>query len=148
MTMPKSIAALAAGSVMFLGAVAGAQSGGGQAPADGQSQGVQALVLPDVAHLDWIEKSAVAALREGVVEKMELQIGMEAKAGNTIGILHRKFAELTVAKAQAQADSVGPLEKAEAQEEVAASVVARNRRLNERKPGMVSAATLAKATRR
>ena len=76
---------------------------------------------------------------------MELQIGMPVKAGGTIGFLHRRFAELTVAKAQAQADSVGPYEKAQAQEEVAASVVARNRRLNERKPGMVSAEDVAKA---
>jgi RND family efflux transporter MFP subunit len=145
MKIPKSMAALAAGCLTMLGAAAVAQNGGGQGPADGQSQGVQALVLPDVAHLDWIEKSAVAALREGVVEKMELQIGMEAKAGNTIGILHRRFAELTVAKAQAQADSVGPLEKARAQEEVTASVVTRNDRLNKRKPDMVSAEDVAKA---
>ena len=86
----------------------------------------------------------MAALREGVIEKMELQIGMPVKEGGTIGFLHHQFAELTVAKAQAQADSVGPLEKAEAQEEVAASVVARNSRLNERKPGMVSAEDVAK----
>ena len=87
----------------------------------------------------------MAALREGVIEKMELQIGMPVKDGGTIGVLHRKFAELTVKKAKLQADSVGPLEKAEAQEEVAISVVARNRRLNERKPGMVSAEDIAKA---
>ena len=43
----------------------------------------------------------MAALREGVVEKMELQIGMPVKAGGTIGILHRKFAELTVAQGEA-----------------------------------------------
>ncbi len=145
MTIPKPMAALAAGCLMLLGAAAVAQSGGAQAPPDSQAQGVQALVLPDLAHLDWIEKSAVAALREGVLEKMELQIGMEAKAGKTIGFLHRKFAELTVAKAQAQADSVGPLEKAQAQEEVAASVVTRNDRLNKRKPDMVSAEDVAKA---
>jgi RND family efflux transporter MFP subunit len=145
-SLPKSIAALAAGSLMMLGAVAGAQSGGAQAPADGgPGQAVQALVLPDLAHLDWIEKSAVAALREGVVEKMELQIGMPVKAGGTIGYLHRKFADLTVAKAQAQADQRGPLEKAQAQEEVAASVVARNQRLNKHRPDMVSAEDVAKA---
>jgi RND family efflux transporter MFP subunit len=145
-SMPKSIAALTAGSLIFLGAVAGAQSGGAQPPADGgQSEGVQALVLPDLAHLDWIEKSSVAALREGVVEKMELQIGMPVKSGGTIGYLHRKFAQLTVAKAQAQADQVGPLEKAKAQEEVAASVVARNRRLLKIKQDLVSAEDVAKA---
>jgi RND family efflux transporter MFP subunit len=145
MGIPKRMAALTAGCLTLLGAAAVAQSGAGQGPGDGQSQGVQALVLPDLAHLDWIEKSAVAALREGVVEKMELQIGMETKAGNTIGVLHRKFAVLTVAKAQAQADSIGPLEKAHAQEKVALSVVTRNDRLNKRKPDMVSAEDVAKA---
>ncbi len=144
-SITKSLAALAAGSLIFLGAVAGAQSGGAPAPADGPSQAVQALVLPELAHLDWIEKSSVAALREGVVEKMELQIGMPVKAGGTIGYLHREFARLTVAKAQAQADQMGPLEKAQAQAEVAASVVARNDRLNKRKPDMVSAEDVAKA---
>ncbi len=139
-SLPKSMAVLAAGSLIMLGAVAGAQG-----PADGQSQGVQALVLPDLAHIDWIEKSSVAALREGVLEKMELKIGMPVKAGGTIGFLHRDFARLTVAKAQVQADQVGPLEKAKAQEEVALSVVARNERLNKRKPDMVSAEDVAKA---
>ena len=142
MTLPKAIAAVAAGSLMLLGAAAVAQSGGGQAPSEGQA--VQALVLPDLAHLDWIEKSAVAALREGVVEKMELQIGMPVKAGGTIGVLHRRFAYLTVEKAKRQAESVGPLEKAQAQEEVAASVVALDRRLNLRKPGMVAAEEISK----
>lgn len=146
MLRAKSIAAVAASSLILLGAAA-AQSGGAQAPANGQGQGqgVQALVLPDTAHLNWLEHSSVAALREGVLEKMELKEGMPVKAGGTIGYLHRRFAELTVAKAQAQAASVGPTEKAQAQEEVAASVVARNRRLNERKPGMVSAEDVAKA---
>ena len=76
---------------------------------------------------------------------MELQIGMPVKKNGTIGVLHRDFARLTVAKAQLQADSVAPKQKAEAQEEVAVSVVARNQRLNERKPGMVSAEDVAKA---
>ncbi|MHB1559425.1 MAG: efflux RND transporter periplasmic adaptor subunit [Isosphaeraceae bacterium] len=144
MMRAKSIAAVAASSLILLGAAA-AQSGGAQAPADGQGQGVQALVLPDTAHLNWLEHSSVAALREGVLEKMELKPGMPVKAGGTIGYLHRRFAELTIAKAQAQAASVGPTEKAQAQEEVASSVVARNRLLNQRKPGMVSAEDVAKA---
>jgi RND family efflux transporter MFP subunit len=142
MTIPKSIAAVAAGSLMLLGAAAVAQSGGAQAPAEGQA--VQALTLPTDAHIDWVEKSAVAALREGVLEKMELKIGMPVKAGGTIGVLHRRFAHLTVEKARRQAESVGPLEKAQAQEEVAASVVALDRRLNQRKPGMVAAEEISK----
>jgi RND family efflux transporter MFP subunit len=140
--VPKSIAALAAGSLLLLGAAAAAQNGESQAPSDGQ--GYQRLVLPDLARIDWIEKSAVAALREGVIEKMELKIGMPVKAGGTIGYLHRKFAHLTVEKARRQAESVGPLEKAEAEVEVAAAVVARDRRLNARKPDMVAAEEVAK----
>jgi RND family efflux transporter MFP subunit len=142
MRIPKSIAAVAAGSLLLLGAAAVAQNGEAQAPADGQ--GYQRLVLPDLARIDWIEKSAVAALREGVVEKMELQIGMPVKASGTIGYLHRKFAELTVEKAKRQAESIGPEEKAKAEVEVAAAVVARDRRLNARKPDMVAAEEVAK----
>jgi RND family efflux transporter MFP subunit len=143
-SIPKSIAALAAGSLLLLRAAAAAQNGDSQAPADGQSQGYQRLVLPDLARIDWIEKSAVAALREGVIEKMELKIGMPVKAGGTIGYLHRRFAELTVEKAKRQAESIGPLEKAGAQEEVALSVVALDRRLNGRRPGLVAAEEVAK----
>ncbi len=142
MSIVKPIAALAASSLILL-SVASAQNGG--ADAQPENAAVQKLVLSELAHLNWIEKSDVAALREGVVEKMELQIGMPVKAGGTIGTLHHKFAELTVRKAKLQADSVGPKEKAQAQVGVAASVVARNIRLNERKPGMVSAEDVAKA---
>ena len=139
----KPIAALAAGCLMLLSAAALAQTGGAAARPDNPA--VQALVLDELARIDWIEKSDVAALREGVIEKMELQIGMPVKKGGTIGVLHREIAELTVAKNKLQAESIAPTEKAEAQKEVAASVVARNMRLNERKPGMVSAEDVAKA---
>ncbi len=142
MSILKPIAALAAGSLILLSAAALAQNGG--AAAQPGNPGVQVLVLTELPYVTWIEKSSVAALREGVIEKMELQIGMPVKKDGTIGFLHRTFAELTVRKAQLQADSVGPVEKAEAQEEVALSVCARNTRLNERKPGMVSAEDVAK----
>jgi RND family efflux transporter MFP subunit len=142
--IPKSISALAVGPVLLLGAAVAAQNGESQAPAGGQGQGYQRLVLPELAHLDWIEKSAVAALREGVVEKMELQIGMPVKAGGTIGFLHRRLAELTVEKARRQAESIGAVEKAEAQVEVARAVVARDRRLNNYGASMVAAEELAK----
>ena len=76
---------------------------------------------------------------------MELQIGHEVKKGGTIGVLHGEVAKLTVTKARLQATSTGAVEKAKAQKDVALSVVARNVRLNERKPGMVSAEDVAKA---
>jgi RND family efflux transporter MFP subunit len=143
MSIVRPIAAMAAGSLILLSAAAVAQNGGLAQP---ENRGVQVLVLTeDQTHnLAWIEKSEVAAQREGVMEKMELQIGMPVKKGGAIGFLHRKFADLTVRKAQLQAESVGPVEKAQAQAEVAESVCARNVRLNKRQPGMVSTEDVAK----
>jgi RND family efflux transporter MFP subunit len=141
MSLVRPMAAMAAGSLIMLGAAALAQSGGSAQP---ENPAVQVLTLIEQPYVTWVEKSSVAALREGVVEKVELQIGMPVKKGGTIGVLHREFARLTVAKAKLQADSIGPVEKAEAQEAVALSVCARNTRLNERKPGMVAAEEVAK----
>ncbi len=106
---------------------------------------VTALVLDELATVDWIEKSSVAALREGVIEKMELRLGDPAFKDRPIGFLHQEAAELTVAKNQVQANMTGAIEKGKAAKEVALSIVARNTRLNERKPGMVSAEEVAKA---
>jgi RND family efflux transporter MFP subunit len=103
------------------------------------------LVLDELARLDWIKKSDVAALREGVIDSMELQLGMPVKAGGVIGYLHHEVAELTVAKNKLQAEAIAPEEKAKAQKDVALSVVARNKRLNDRQRGMVSDEDVAKA---
>lgn len=110
------------------------------APTQAQGPKVEPQVfeVPDVATLDWIEKSNVAALREGVIDTMELQIGMPVKAGGTIGKLHSEIAELSVKKAAIAARSQGPLAKAKAQQEVSLAVVARNRRLDSRIHGAVS----------
>jgi RND family efflux transporter MFP subunit len=140
----KTIAALGASCVLLVGAAALAQSGEpAQRPKGGAVQ--TTLVLDELATLNWIVKSDVAALREGVIEKMELQIGMPVKRNGVIGVLHHEMAELTVKKNQLQARQVAPTQKARAQKDVAAQVVARNMRLNERKPGMVSAEDVAKA---
>jgi len=136
MSVSKPIAAVAAGCLMLSAAALAQNVGAAPRAAD---PAVQALVLEELAHVDWIEKSDVAALREGVIEKMELQIGMPVKKGGTIGALHDDMARLTVKKNKLQADAVAPKQKAEAQVFVAASKVARDKRLNERKPGMVSA---------
>jgi RND family efflux transporter MFP subunit len=143
MTLHKPIAAAGAFCLVLVGAVALAQSGGANQRA--LNPGVQAVVLEELARIDWIVKSDVAALREGVIEKMELQIGMPVKAGGMIGVLHHEIAELTVTKNKLQAEAKAPEEKAKAQKEVALSIVARNRRLNDRQPGMVSAEDVAKA---
>jgi RND family efflux transporter MFP subunit len=147
--MTKRIAALAAGCVALLSAAALAQGGGAQqAPPDG-IQGFEPLLLKVSVltgpRLSWVEKSDVAAIREGVVEHMELKIGMQVKKDGTIGYLHREVADCTVKKAQLQAEAKAPKAKAEAQKEVAISVVARNNRLNQRIPGAVSAEDAAKA---
>jgi RND family efflux transporter MFP subunit len=140
MPVTKLIAALAAGCLL-LSAAALAQNGGA-APRQADPA-VQALVLEELARIDWIEKSDVAALKEGVIDHMELQIGMPVKKDGKIGYLHKELAELTVAKNKLQAAATAPREKAEAQVFVAASKVARDKRLNERKPGMVSAEEVA-----
>src|SRR5262245_54464730 len=134
MSVTKRIAALAAGSLL-LSAVALGQNGGPEPRGIGAA--VATLVLEEPARVDWIERSDVAALREGVIERMELQIGMPVKRDGTIGALHDEMAKLTVTKNQLQAAAVGPVEKAAAQVFVAASKVARDKRLNDRKPGMV-----------
>ena len=41
---------------------------------------VAGIVLDELATVDWIEKSDVAALREGVIERMELKLGDPALA--------------------------------------------------------------------
>ncbi len=142
MKFHRSIAALSAGCLITLGAAALAQTGKGEAPAE---PGFQAVVLEELKNLDWISKSEVAALREGVIQDIELKIGMQVKKGGLIGTLHHEIAELTVAKNELQAKSIGPTEKAKAQREVAVAVVARNTRLNQRKPGMVSDEEVQKA---
>jgi RND family efflux transporter MFP subunit len=141
MIIPKSIAALGAGCLVCISAVAqtGAEA---QRPAN---PATQALVLTELGRVNWINKSNVAALREGVIERMELQIGMPVKKDGVIGVLHREIAELTVKKNELQAKAIAPEEKARAQREVAISVCARNDRLNARQPGMVSAEDVAKA---
>jgi len=143
MFVSKPIAAMGASCIVLLGAAALAQTGGAAERQDNPS--VQALVLDEPARVDWIKKSDVAALREGVIESMELQIGMPVKKGGVIGYLHREMAELTVAKNVLQAKAVAPEEKALAQKYVAAQVVARNSRLNLRQKGMVSDEDVAKA---
>jgi RND family efflux transporter MFP subunit len=142
MSFKKPSAALAAGCLLLVSAAALAQS-----QTDGRAQpadpAVQTLVLQELARVDWIEKSDVAALREGVIERMELQIGMPVQAGGTIGVLHHEMADLTVKKNDLQARQVAPKEKAEAQFFVAASKVARDKRLNGRTGNLVSAEEVA-----
>ena len=137
----KTAASVALSALATLSVAASGQSGPAQAPS-------ATLVLDShdqLATLDWIEKSDVAALREGVIEKMELRLGDAVQAGAVIGSLHKEIAELTVAKSKITAENQGPILKAEAAREVAESVVARNRRLIQRKADMVSQEEMTKS---
>ena len=116
------------------------------AAADRQSDG-QTLVLDELARIDWIEKSDVAALREGVIEKMELQIGMPVKNGR-----HDRHLASRDRRADRQEEpSCRPEQRRPRREGRGpeggrrSRSCARNKRLNDRKPGMVSAEEVAKA---
>ena len=87
----------------------------------------------------------MAALREGVIESMELQIGMPVKKGGTIGVLHREMAELTVTQEQAPGRQHRPDREGQGPERSRRFGRRPQQRLNERKPGMVSAEDVAKA---
>ena len=139
MSATKTVTALAMGLLTTLSVATFAQNG-----QDQPSGNAPTLVLDELATIDWIEKSDVAALREGVIDKVELKMGMPVLEKGLIGTLHKEAAELTVAKNKVLADATGAIEKGKAQIEVAASRVARNHRLNARKPGMVSAEDMAK----
>jgi RND family efflux transporter MFP subunit len=140
MSFPKKAAALAAGFVAALSLVHAGPPG----VAQNATSEPQALVVEE-ATVDWIERSNVAALREGVIERMELQIGMPVAKGKPIGYLHPELAALAVKKAEVAVGSVGPKAKAQAQKDLAVAVVAINKRLNERIKGSVSFEEMAKA---
>lgn len=138
----KTAASLALGTLATLSAAAFGQGGAAPAPS------AATLVLDsheNLATIQWIQVSDVAALREGVIEKMELQLGDVVQEGGVIGTLHKEIAELTVSKSKLAAENQGPALKAEAAKEVAAAVVARNRRLLQRKPDLVSQEEVTKA---
>src|SRR5262245_51913563 len=107
--MPKA-AGLAAGLVAALSLAASAQQRTTRSP--GETLVVQ-------GNLDWLEKSDVSALREGVIEQIEFRVGDRVEASKPIGNLHKRMAELAVKKAQVAAESRGALAKAEAQQALA-----------------------------
>jgi len=86
-------------------------------------------LLIDDATFEFIQKSDISPLADGVLEKMELEIGKTVEEHGVIGSLYQKKAEIVVRKAQLAAKSTGEIEKGEAQREQAMSVVARNMNL-------------------
>jgi RND family efflux transporter MFP subunit len=141
MTLSHKALALAAG---LAAALTAPLFSGALAAQNLKSSASETLVIEE-AHVDWIDRANVASLREGVIERMELSIGMPVAKGKPIGYLHSEMAELSVRKAEVAASSVGPMEKAVAQMDLAAAVVAINKRLNQRIKGSVSAEEMAKA---
>lgn len=133
MHFSKKAAALAAGAMTALSLVSLAQDQG--APTASADRGRQIVVG---GHIDWVEKSDVSALKEGVLENIEFGIGRVVKKGQEIGKLHSEIAELTEAKAKLAAANVGEVRKAEAQVKVTRSAMARILRLKAKGPGNVS----------
>jgi RND family efflux transporter MFP subunit len=120
---------LAAGAAIAVSAATFSQSRG-QDPA-GQRNIGETLVVEN-ATVDWIEFSQVAALIEGTVESIELDIGKTVEKTGVIGYLHRNKAKIAVEKATLSAKQTASIEKAKAQRRQAVSVVARNRNLQKR----------------
>lgn len=119
----RKLAQSAAVGLGLLGAVAWNQSSSGAAGGTGDDT----IVVS--GNVRYLQESNVAALREGVLESLEVHIGSMVERGGTIGLLHNRMARLAVTKAQAAAESVGSKFEAMARKDLAMSVVIRNRRL-------------------
>ena len=131
MPLSRKAVALSLGLSAFLSAVTIAQ-----APKRGSAD--SQLIIED-ATVDWFQKSDVSALREGVIDTIELRIGKEVgKKGDIIGYLHREVAKLAVDEAKIQAESQGAILKADAQKKMALYVVRRNNDLLKKGPQYVS----------
>ncbi|GAC1474845.1 MAG: hypothetical protein NVSMB9_25990 [Isosphaeraceae bacterium] len=133
MCFPKKAAALIAGFVL---AIAATQVH--PLSAAPNAKGEPETLIVDEATIAWIERANVAALREGVVDRMELTIGMPVAKGKPIGYLHAEMADLAVKKAEIAVRSKGPKAKAKAQKDLALAKVAIDNRLNSRIKGSVS----------
>ena len=139
-------AALAVGLLAALAAVSLAQPPAnrrGAASKGSTSSANEPLVVNGL--IEWIEKSDVSALTEGVIYDIELREGSEVVKNGTIGSLHAEKAELTVAKARVAAQGKGGKAKAEAQRELAYSTLARLMRINQKNPNFISKEELSKA---
>jgi RND family efflux transporter MFP subunit len=141
MSFSKKATALAVGFLSVLSAVTVAQNA---PPARRDASTSAETLVVDEASVDWIEKSDVAALREGVIDKMELQVGMTVKKDEPIGYLHKELAELNVTKAELAVQGKATEEKAVAQKDLALAKVATDLVLNRRMAGSVSKEELRK----
>lgn len=133
MPLTRKVVALSLGLSAILSAATIAQSPRpGQSPADSQISDIEATV-------DWFQKSDVSALREGVIDRMELRIGKEVgKKGDIIGYIHKEVADLAVEEARIQAEGQGAIMQAVAKRAMAKQVVARNKNLADKGPNFIS----------
>ncbi len=141
MPLNPKFAMLAAGVVAAFSAASLAQ-GPRSAPVP-SSESSNTLVVAGT--LDWLERSDVSALREGVIKQIEFQVGMRVQSGQEIGSLHDEMARLTVEKQKIVAESNGTIAKAKAQKQLATATLARLQRLDKIRKGYVSEDEMAKA---
>lgn len=128
MLLSKKVIALASGTLIAISFAALAQD-----PPAGKGQ-----TIVVAGAIDWVEKSDVSALKEGVIKQIEFQVGRVVKEGQPIGYLHDEIAQLSKAKAKLIAESTGDISKAKAQVQLATAQVARNMRLDKRGSGFLS----------
>ena len=107
MLVSRKAGALVLGVVSTLSAATFAQNPAAKSTA---AKGPETLVVSGL--IQWLETSNVSALTEGVVNKIEFQVGDRVKADALIGQLHDERAKLAVAKAKVAAENKGPIEKA------------------------------------
>lgn len=87
--------------------------------------------------LDWWERADVSAQQEGTLEYVEYHVGDRLNKGDEIGRLNDDIARLNAEKSKLIADGLGGIGKAIAQQEQAASKLARLKRLEDRQRGLV-----------
>jgi RND family efflux transporter MFP subunit len=129
MPISKKVGALAAGLVALLSAASVAQNA---APSGARSTSLGDMLAVTKCTVVWIEQSNVAALREGVLYKMEAREGQEVREGQKLGFLHQEMAELKVERQKLAAENTAAIEKAQAQKDLAIAVLARSKRLQEK----------------
>ncbi len=140
MNIALRLIAIGAAAVCVQASRADAQQADAPAP-----RATEIFVVPEDARLDAVEKSEVAAMRDGVLEKMEIKIGMTVKKDGLIGTLHAETPKLAMKKAQLAAESTALIAKAKAQVEFDKAVCAINVNLQKRGQGYVSNEEIRKA---
>lgn len=129
-SLRKITVAAAVAAVLAAGAVSATAR-----PQAGVAQ-VETLVVG--GNIEWIQRSAVAARHEGIVEKVEMTIGKEVGAGQTIALLDATNARLAAEKAEMMANDETAVRSADAEKSVARANLARVERLRAQMKDIVS----------